>query len=132
MVLASAIVFIILFQCFQLPKELFAQHPSLALSLLGVTGLTAYLGVTEKGHVTPEVGQTVVISAAAGATGSVAGQVCLCSFWSLFLVDACLVRLMQLQEPQCVWLDRCVCSHPGLILVVACIVVVSVATGSVA
>ena len=28
-------------------------------------------------------------------------------------VDACLVRLVQLQEPQCVWLDRRVCSHCG-------------------
>ena len=60
------------------------QHISLALSLLGVTGLTAYLGVAEKGHVTPEAGQTVVVSAAAGATGSLAGQVGLCFSGSLF------------------------------------------------
>ncbi|KAL8565153.1 hypothetical protein ACOMHN_003940 [Nucella lapillus] len=59
----------------KLPKELFAGQPSLALSLLGGTGLTAYLGMAERGHLTPDGGQTVVISAAAGATGSIAGQV---------------------------------------------------------
>lgn len=59
----------------KLAKELFSHHPSLALSLLGGTGLTAYLGVVEKGHVNPGAGQTVVVSSAAGATGSLAGQV---------------------------------------------------------
>lgn len=59
----------------KLPKELFMYHPSLALSLLGGTGLTAYLGIVEKGNVSPEAGQTVVVSSAAGATGSLAGQV---------------------------------------------------------
>ncbi|XP_076442069.1 prostaglandin reductase 2-like isoform X2 [Babylonia areolata] len=59
----------------KLPKELFSSQPSLALSLLGGTGLTAYLGMLEQGHVKPDGGQTVVVSAAAGSTGSVAGQV---------------------------------------------------------
>ncbi|KAK7492276.1 hypothetical protein BaRGS_00016373 [Batillaria attramentaria] len=59
----------------KLQKDLFSQHPSLALSLLGGTGLTAYLGMVERGHVTREGQQTVVVSSAAGATGSVAGQV---------------------------------------------------------
>jgi NADPH-dependent curcumin reductase CurA len=58
-----------------LPKEIFAKQPTLALSLLGVTGLTAYLGLVEKGHLTARSGQTVVVSAAAGSTGSFAGQV---------------------------------------------------------
>jgi NADPH-dependent curcumin reductase CurA len=43
------------------------------LSVLGVTGLTAYLGLTEIGR--PVAGETVVVSAAAGATGNVVGQV---------------------------------------------------------
>lgn len=46
--------------------------PRLVLSVLGMTGLTAYVGLTEIGR--PEPGQTVVVSGAAGATGSVAAQ----------------------------------------------------------
>lgn len=47
--------------------------PADALSVLGLTGLTAYFGVIEVGR--PRAGQTMLVSAAAGATGSVAGQV---------------------------------------------------------
>jgi NADPH-dependent curcumin reductase CurA len=47
--------------------------PELALGLLGVTGLTAYFGMIDVGRV--KDGDTVVVSGAAGATGSVAGQV---------------------------------------------------------
>jgi NADPH-dependent curcumin reductase CurA len=47
--------------------------PNLALSLFGVNGLTAYFGITEIGQI--KAGETVVISSAAGATGSVAGQI---------------------------------------------------------
>src|ERR1700736_4173694 len=47
--------------------------PSLALRLFGVNGLTAYFGITEVGQV--KAGETVVVSSAAGATGSVAGQI---------------------------------------------------------
>src|SRR5262245_22515637 len=43
------------------------------MSALGITGLTAYFGMLEVGR--PARGETVVVSAAAGATGSVAGQV---------------------------------------------------------
>ena len=43
------------------------------MGVLGITGLTAYFGLTEIGK--PKAGETVVISAAAGATGSVAGQI---------------------------------------------------------
>jgi NADPH-dependent curcumin reductase len=43
------------------------------LSVLGVTGLTAYFGLLEVGQ--PAPGETVVVSGAAGATGSVAGQI---------------------------------------------------------
>jgi NADPH-dependent curcumin reductase CurA len=47
--------------------------PNLALGLFGVNGLTAYFGMTEIGRV--KSGDTVVVSGAAGATGSVAGQI---------------------------------------------------------
>lgn len=42
------------------------------LGLLGITGLTAYFGLLEIGR--PQPGQTVLVSAAAGATGSIVGQ----------------------------------------------------------
>ena len=43
------------------------------LSALGMTGLTAYFGLLEIGK--PQPGDTVVVSGAAGAVGSVAGQI---------------------------------------------------------
>ncbi len=43
------------------------------LGVLGMTGLTAYFGMTEIAK--PEKGETLVVSAAAGATGSIAGQI---------------------------------------------------------
>ncbi|KAK4642521.1 hypothetical protein QC761_509660 [Podospora bellae-mahoneyi] len=43
------------------------------LGVLGSTGLTAYFGMTKIGL--PKPGDTVVVSAAAGATGSVAAQI---------------------------------------------------------
>lgn len=42
------------------------------LGILGMTGLTAYLGLTEIGK--PKKGETLVVSGAAGAVGSVVGQ----------------------------------------------------------
>ncbi len=47
--------------------------PPMVLSVLGVTGMTAYFGMIDVGRVTE--GDTVVVSGAAGATGSVAGQI---------------------------------------------------------
>ena len=47
--------------------------PSLALSVLGITGITAYFGLLDVGC--PQAGETVVVSGAAGATGSVVGQI---------------------------------------------------------
>jgi NADPH-dependent curcumin reductase CurA len=47
--------------------------PNLALSLFGITGPTAYFGITDIGQV--KAGETVVVSGAAGSTGSVAGQI---------------------------------------------------------
>jgi hypothetical protein len=46
--------------------------PALALSVFGVTGMTAYFGLYDVGR--PVAGDTVVVSGAAGATGSVVGQ----------------------------------------------------------
>jgi NADPH-dependent curcumin reductase CurA len=43
------------------------------MSVYGPTGATAYFGMTGIGR--PQAGETVVVSAAAGATGSVAGQI---------------------------------------------------------
>jgi NADPH-dependent curcumin reductase CurA len=43
------------------------------MSVYGPTGATAYFGMTGIGR--PQPGETVVVSAAAGATGSVAGQI---------------------------------------------------------
>jgi NADPH-dependent curcumin reductase CurA len=47
--------------------------PRLALSVLGITGITAYFGLLEIGQ--PKQGDVVVVSGAAGATGSVVGQI---------------------------------------------------------
>ncbi|OJJ42923.1 hypothetical protein ASPZODRAFT_19905 [Penicilliopsis zonata CBS 506.65] len=47
--------------------------PTDALSVLGMTGLTAYFGLLDVGN--PRPTDTVVISGAAGATGMVAGQI---------------------------------------------------------
>jgi len=47
--------------------------PTLVLGVLGVTGMTAYFGMVDVGRVGE--GDTVVVSGAAGATGSVAGQI---------------------------------------------------------
>lgn len=46
---------------------------TLPLGALGITGLTAYFGLLDLGK--PQEGETVVVSGAAGATGSVAGQI---------------------------------------------------------
>ncbi|QXP67890.1 MULTISPECIES: NADP-dependent oxidoreductase [unclassified Polaribacter] len=43
------------------------------LGILGMTGLTAYLGLNEIGK--PKAGETIVVSGAAGAVGSVVGQI---------------------------------------------------------
>ena len=47
--------------------------PTSALSIYGITGLTAYFGMLDIGK--PVENDTVLISGAAGATGSVAGQI---------------------------------------------------------
>lgn len=52
--------------------EIEGVSPSFYLGVLGMTGLTAWVGMREIGK--PKEGETVVVSAAAGAVGSVAGQ----------------------------------------------------------
>ena len=47
--------------------------PTAALSVLGTTGKTAYLGLVNVGK--PKPGDTMVVTGAAGATGSVVGQI---------------------------------------------------------
>jgi NADPH-dependent curcumin reductase CurA len=46
---------------------------SWSLGVLGMVGLTAYVGLLDIGK--PKEGETVVVSAAAGAVGSIAGQI---------------------------------------------------------
>ncbi|KAJ1553115.1 hypothetical protein HK096_009165 [Nowakowskiella sp. JEL0078] len=58
-------------------QKIILPHPKLrlvdAIASLGSTGLTAYFGMTDIGK--PKPGDTVVVSGAAGATGSIAGQI---------------------------------------------------------
>ncbi|NBA97284.1 NADP-dependent oxidoreductase [Pseudomonas sp. R5(2019)] len=60
------------------PAGFYKVYPSLAplpryLSALGMTGMTAYFALLDVGA--PKAGETVVISGAAGAVGSIAGQI---------------------------------------------------------
>lgn len=55
-----------------LPAELPVGLPTM-LGACGLTGLTAYFGLLELGQ--PKEGETVLVSAAAGAVGSVVGQI---------------------------------------------------------
>jgi NADPH-dependent curcumin reductase CurA len=48
-------------------------EPTAALSVFGHIGLTAYFGLLEVGK--PKAGETVLVSGAAGATGSLVGQI---------------------------------------------------------
>lgn len=70
--------------------------PTAALSIFGITGLTAYFGLMEIGR--PKEGQTVVISGAAGATGSVAGQIA--------KLQGCRVVGIAGSEDKCRWLTE--------------------------
>ena len=47
--------------------------PSYALGVMGMTGFTAYIGLLDIGK--PCAGETVVVSAATGAVGSIVGQI---------------------------------------------------------
>jgi len=49
------------------------QPLTASMSVLGMTGATAYFGLLDVGR--PNAGETVVVSAAAGAVGSIVGQI---------------------------------------------------------
>jgi len=68
--------------------------PLAALGVFGANGLTAYVGLTEVGKI--REGETVVVSAAAGATGSIAVQVA--------KILGCRVVGIAGTEEKCAWL----------------------------
>jgi NADPH-dependent curcumin reductase len=55
------------------PLDAAAAPITAALGVLGMPGLTAYVGLLDIGQ--PQAGETVVVSAASGAVGSVVGQI---------------------------------------------------------
>jgi NADPH-dependent curcumin reductase CurA len=64
------------------------------LGVLGPTGLTAYFGLLEVGK--PQAGETVLVSAAAGAVGSIVGQIA--------KMKGCRVVGMAGSDDKCSWL----------------------------
>lgn len=64
------------------------------LGVLGPTGLTAYFGLLDVGK--PKAGETVLVSAAAGAVGSVVGQIA--------KMQGCRVVGMAGSDDKCQWL----------------------------
>jgi NADPH-dependent curcumin reductase CurA len=66
------------------------------LGVLGPTGLTAYFGLLEVAQ--PQAGETVLVSAAAGAVGSVVGQIA--------KMKGCRVVGLAGSEDKCRWLEE--------------------------
>ena len=71
--------------------------PTAMLSILGTTGVTAYCGLFKVGE--PVAGDVVVVSGAAGATGSIVGQ--------LAKIAGCTVIGIAGGPEKCAWLDQC-------------------------
>jgi NADPH-dependent curcumin reductase CurA len=69
-------------------------EPEAALSVFGITGLTAYFGLLDVGR--PVEGDTVLVSGAAGATGSVVGQIA--------KIKGCRVVGIAGSDEKCSWL----------------------------
>ncbi|MGI9642717.1 MAG: NADP-dependent oxidoreductase [Acidimicrobiia bacterium] len=69
-------------------------QPEAALSIFGITGLTAYFGLLDIGR--PEAGETVLVSGAAGATGSIVGQIA--------KIKGCRVVGLAGSDEKCTWL----------------------------
>lgn len=69
---------------------------TMCLSVLGVTGLTAYWGMLDIGR--PVAGETVLVSGAAGATGSIAGQIA--------RIKGCRVVGIAGGSEKCAWLKK--------------------------
>lgn len=63
---------------------------------VGMTGLTAYFGLLDIGQ--PKAGETVVVSAAAGAVGSIVGQIA--------KIKGCRVVGLAGSDDKCQWLTR--------------------------
>jgi NADPH-dependent curcumin reductase CurA len=70
--------------------------PRQAMGVLGTTGLTAYFGLLDVGK--PKAGETVVVSGAAGATGSIAGQIA--------RIQGCKVIGIAGGPGKCAWLTK--------------------------
>lgn len=70
--------------------------PNLALSVFGGTSLTAYFGLLDVGQ--PKSGETVLVSGAAGATGSVAAQIA--------RLRGCRVVGIAGGQEKCLWLQE--------------------------
>ncbi|KAF3764755.1 NAD(P)-binding protein [Cryphonectria parasitica EP155] len=66
------------------------------LGAIGPTGLTAYLGLEKIGL--PQAGELVVVSGAAGATGSIVGQIC--------KLKGCRVVGIAGSKDKCAWLKE--------------------------
>jgi len=70
--------------------------PELALGPLGMTGMTAYFGLLDVGE--PKEGQTVLVSGAAGAVGSMVGQIA--------KIKGCRVVGIAGSDDKCAWLSE--------------------------